>query len=215
MTKNEKVPGGTTLLVLVVDRSGSMQSIRHDMEGGIRTLLDEQAKGPGTCLVTVAQFDTEYELLFQGVPVAEVTKYELVPRGSTALLDAIGRTIGEVSYWLRQVAEHRRPDRVVFAVVTDGLENASREWSRDKVMAAVKERSDAGWQFTFLGANQDAIQEGEGLGVGAASAMTYSATPLGARAAMSSLSASVSRLRTGADQRLSYTEEERRRSGPD
>lgn len=215
MAKNEGFSGGTTLLVLVVDRSGSMQSIREDMEGGIKTLLDEQAKAPGACVVTVAQFDDQYELLFQGVPVAEVTGYELVPRGSTALLDAIGRSIGEVSNWLGQINEVRRPENVVFAVVTDGLENASHEWSRDKVMAAVKERSDAGWQFTFLGANQNAIQEGEGLGVGAASAMTYSATPGGARAAMSSLSASVSRLRSGADQSLAYTEEERRRSGPD
>ncbi len=203
------------MLVLVVDRSGSMQSIRQDMEGGIKTLLDEQAEAPGACVVTVAQFDDQYELLFQGVPVAEVTRYELVPRGSTALLDAIGRTIGEVSNWLRRLDEDRRPGKVVFAVVTDGLENASHEWTRDKVMAAVKERGDAGWQFTFLGANQNAIQEGEGLGVGAAAAMTYSATPLGARAAMSSLSASVSRLRSGADHSLTYTEEERRRSGPD
>jgi hypothetical protein len=81
-------------------------------------------------------------------------------------------------------------------------------------MAAVKEHSHAGWQFTFLGANQDAIREGEGLGVGAASAMTYSATPPGGRAAMSLLSASISRLRSGADEKLSYIEEERRWSGP-
>ncbi|HTW06131.1 MAG TPA: hypothetical protein VME46_01380, partial [Acidimicrobiales bacterium] len=105
------------------------------------------------------------------------------------------------------------PEHIVFAVVTDGLENSSHEWSRDKVMAAVKERSDAGWHFTFLGANQDAIREGGQLGVGAAAAMTYAATPGAPQRAMSSLSASVSRLRRGAAKAVTYTDEERRSSG--
>ncbi|HTW07738.1 MAG TPA: hypothetical protein VME46_09515, partial [Acidimicrobiales bacterium] len=95
-TNNQAGGAGTTLLVLVVDRSGSMETIRNDMEGGIRAMLEDQAQQPGRCLVTLAQFDTEYELLFQAIPAAEVTPYKLVPRGSTALLDAIGRTIGEV-----------------------------------------------------------------------------------------------------------------------
>jgi Mg-chelatase subunit ChlD len=203
----------TTLLVLVVDRSGSMESIRSDMEGGIKALLREQAKEPGTCLVTLAQFDTEYEVLFRAIPVAEVTHYDLVPRDGTALLDAIGRTIGEVRESIEKMEVDRRPEHVIFAVVTDGEENSSREWSRDEVMAVVKDRSDAGWHFTFLGANQDAIQEGEGIGVGAASAMTYAGSQAGARGAMSSLSASIGRVRSGAARTLAYTEEERRRSG--
>ena len=86
----------TTLLVLVVDRSGSMQSIKEDMEGGIASLLAEQGKEKGQCLVTLAQFDTEYDLVADGVPVAELEPYRLVPRGGTALLDAIGRTIAHV-----------------------------------------------------------------------------------------------------------------------
>ena len=189
---NNPQGAGTTLLVLVVDRSGSMETIRLDMEGGIKHLIKEQATGPGNCVVTLAQFDTEYELVFEAIPAAEVTGYHLVPRGSTALLDAIGRTIGGVRSWLGKLPAERQPDQVVFAVVTDGLENSSREWSRDQVMAAVKERSDAGWQFSFLGANQDAIKEGGDLGVDAARAMTYS--PARAAAAMSSLSDSVKRV---------------------
>lgn len=201
---------GTTLLVLVVDRSGSMQSIRSDMEGGIKRLLEDQAREPGACFVTLAQFDTEYELLWEAVPVAEVSGYELVPRGSTALLDAIGRTIGEVQDYVEKLPLHRRPNHVIFAVVTDGLENSSHEWSRDKVMAAVKERSDAGWHFTFLGANQDAIEEGGQVGVAAHAAMTYVAAPGAVAGAMSSLSASVKRVRRGADEALTYTDEERK-----
>jgi Mg-chelatase subunit ChlD len=212
--KKDRTKGvGTTLLVLVVDRSGSMESIRSDMEGGIKTLLEEQVQEPGSCSVTLAQFDTEYELLFQAIPVAEVASYRLIPRGGTALLDAIGRTIGEVKGWIAQLPGDSRPAQVVFAVVTDGEENSSREWSKDKVMAAVKDCSDAGWNFSFLGANQDAIQEGGNLGVGAAAAMTYSATPEGVSGAMSSLSASIRRVRSGSDHTLGYTEEERRLSG--
>jgi Mg-chelatase subunit ChlD len=207
---NDPQGAGTTLLVLVVDRSGSMEDIRQDMEGGTRHLIKEQASGPGDCVVTLAQFDTEYDLVFEAIPAAKVTSYHLVPRGSTALLDAIGRTIGGARSWMEKLPAERRADQVVFAVVTDGLENSSREWSRDQVMAAVKERSDAGWQFSFLGANQDAIKEGRELGVDAARAMTYS--PARAAAAMSSLSDSVKRVKTGKDRVLSFTEEERRSS---
>jgi hypothetical protein len=192
-----------------------MESIRSDMEGGIKQLVRDQVTQPGACYVTLAQFDTEYELLYQAIPAAEVTGYQLIPRGRTALLDAIGRTIGEIRGWIDRVPVDRRPDQVVFAVVTDGMENASREWSRQKVMDAVKERTEAGWHFSFLGANQDAIQEGGNLGVSAASAMTYDASARGVAAAMSSLGASVRRLRSGADSSLKYTDEERRRSRGD
>jgi hypothetical protein len=204
--------GATTLLVLVVDRSGSMESIRSDMEGGIKALLHEQEEEPGTCLVTLAQFDDQYELLYQAVPVEEVPSYQLIPRNMTALLDAIGRTIGEVRGWIEQRSTDRRPEHVIFAVVTDGLENSSQEWSRDKVMAAVKERVDAGWHFSFLGANQDAIREGGDLGVGANAAMTYAPSSAGVAAAMQSLSASARRVRRGENSSLGYTEGERRRS---
>ena len=192
-----------------------MESIRSDMEGGIKQLVQDQVTQPGACYVTLAQFDTEYELLYHAMPAREVTGYQLIPRGRTALLDAIGRTIGEVRGWIDQVLVDRRPDQVVFAVVTDGMENASREWSRQKVMDAVKEQTEAGWHFSFLGANQDAIREGGSVGVRGASAMTFDASAPGVAAAMSSLGASVRRLRSGADSALKYTDEERRRSRGD
>ena len=203
---------GDTLLVLVVDRSGSMQTIRDDMEGGIAALLKEQAQQPGKCRVTLAQFDTEYELVWRAVPIAEIDHYQLMPRGNTALLDALGRTIGEVKSELAALPAVERPEHIVFAVVTDGMENASTEWTRDKVMSAVKEQMDAGWHFTFLGANQDAIREGGNLGMVAAASLTYDAAPDASRAAMTALSASVARLRTGAAKDISYTDAERRRS---
>lgn len=205
----------TTLLVLVVDRSGSMETIREDMEGGIKTLLADQANEPGTCLVTLAQFDTEYEVVFEGVPVQELRGYRLVPRGSTALLDAMGRTISTVRARVDALPKAKRPANVVFAVVTDGLENSSREWSRDMVMTAVKDRIDAGWHFTFIGANQDAIQEGERLGVAADASLDFAASPAGSRAAMGAFSASMVRMRRGEAPGISYSEEERRGASGD
>ena len=214
MTPSEKTSKSaeTTLLVLVVDRSGSMESIREDMEGGIKTVIDEQSKEPGTCLVTLVQFDDTYEVLAQCVPVAELEHYRLIPRGSTALLDAIGRTISDVRARVEALDPDRRPGQIVFAVITDGMENASKEWSRLQVMDSVKARVDEGWHFTFLGANQDAIQEGGSVGVAAGASLTYDASAAGTREAMSSLSSSIGRIRRGESTQVEYTEQERKRS---
>jgi Mg-chelatase subunit ChlD len=205
-------PPDTTLLVLVVDRSGSMESIRKDMEGGIKTLLSEQAQEEGTCLVTLVQFDDNYEVVAQGVPASELLTYRSVPRGSTALVDAIGRTISDVTGRVEALDSSGRPGHIVFAVITDGVENASKEWSRLQVMDSVKARIGEGWNFTFLGANQDAIQEGGNLGMAAASSLTYDASAEGAREAMSSVSASVRRMRRGETDSIQYNEDEPRRS---
>ena len=201
----------TTLLVLIVDRSGSMQSIKEDMEGGIAALLAEQAKEKGHCLVTLAQFDTDYDLVADGVPVAELEPYRLVPRGGTALLDALGRTIAHAKEQLDYLGS-KGPDHVIVAVVTDGMENSSREWSHLQVMDSVKARVAEGWDFTFLGANQDAIEEGGRIGVDAASSLTYEASQDGTREAFSAMSSSMSRKRRGESKSMEYTEDERRRA---
>ncbi len=214
MTTPKKVSNAkdTTLLVLVIDRSGSMESIKSDMQGGVATLIAEQAKEKGTCLVTLAQFDDHYELLAEGVPASELLPYRLIPRGTTALLDAIGRTISDVRSRMEALDPAERPAHVIFGVVTDGMENASREWSRLQVMDSVTARIAEGWHFTFLGANQDAIREGGSMGVAAGSSMTYAATPTGTREAVRAASASMGRMRRGESKNLEYTEDERRRA---
>ena len=192
-SKNAASGAGTTLLTLVVDRSGSMSDIKEDMEGGIKTLIEEQSRVEGTCLVTLTQFDDEYEVLADGVPAAKLPPYRLIPRGTTALLDAIGRTISMVHASIEHTDPGHRPGNVVFAVITDGMENASKEWTRMQVMDSVKARIGEGWHFTFLGADQDAIQEGGGLGVDRASSLTWEKTKKGTDGAMRSMSASVRR----------------------
>jgi len=187
-----------THIVLLVDRSGSMQAIRDDAQGGIAAFLAEQAAQPGEATISLYQFDNEYERVFGPVPVADAPAYELHPRGMTALLDALGRTIGETAGHLAGIPEADRPG-VVFAVVTDGQENASREMTRPGVKEQVAEKTAAGWQFAFLSADLGAVLEARDLGVPVASSATYDHSPDGARAAYSSLSASVSRTRsTGA-----------------
>ena len=156
-----------TDITLVVDRSGSMQSIREDAEGGVNAFLQEQAKQPGEALLTLVQFDTEYEFVHRGVPIKHVPAYTLMPRGNTALLDAVGRAINETGERLSKMAETDRPGLVVFVIMTDGLENSSQEFTKAQIKQQIEEQqSKYSWQFTFLGANQDAFAEAGGMGIG-------------------------------------------------
>jgi len=200
---------GKLHLAIVVDRSGSMSAIQEDMEGGLNSFLKDQCKQPGDCLVTLTQFDTEFEVVHDNVSIKEVGKFELHPRGSTALLDAMGRTIGMVESQIAACPKDERPDKVIVLVITDGMENASQEWSRQQVMALVKKLSAKNWEFTFLGANQDAIQEGSSLGVRADASLNYLPTSPGVAAAFAGASGAVLRVRSGAAVSLCYNDRER------
>ncbi len=163
-----------THIYVLLDRSGSMQSIKSDTEGGFAALIDEQRGAIGRCQVTLAQFDDEYDIVYSGVDVKDVPALDLQPRGMTALLDAMGRLISTTGGKLLALPEDERPGSVMVVIMTDGLENASREFTGPAVKAMVKEQTDSyGWVFTYLGANQDAIAVGEALGVHADRAMTY------------------------------------------
>lgn len=164
-----------TRLVFLLDRSGSMQSIRSDVEGGFAAFIDEQRGAAGECTVTLAQFDTSYEVVYRDVPLSEVPALELRPRSSTALLDAMGQLITEVGADIEALQDHERPGTVIVAIMTDGKENASREWTYPAVKALVESRTDrSDWQFVYLGADQDAIEVGARIGVKRDQALTYS-----------------------------------------
>jgi Mg-chelatase subunit ChlD len=203
-----------TDITLVVDRSGSMQSIRADAEGGVNAFVAEQARQPGEALLTLVQFDTEYEFLHRGVPVQQVPAYHLVPRGGTALLDAVGRAINETGERLAKLDEKDRPGLVVFVVMTDGEENSSKEFSKDQIKQMVTQQQETyGWHFTFLGANQDAFAEARALGIDAAGAANYSPSMI--QAAYRMTGGKVSRMRaqrsSGETVRNEFTDEERKR----
>ncbi len=164
-----------TDITFVVDRSGSMQDIREDAEGGINAFIDDQAKQPDDALLTLVQFDTEYEFIHRGVPVRNVPKFHLVPRGATALLDAVGRAINETGERLSKIEESARPGLVIFVVMTDGMENSSSEFTLNRIREMILHQQEKyAWQFTFLGADQDAFAEGGRLGIDAAGIAGFS-----------------------------------------
>lgn len=163
-----------TDITLVIDRSGSMESIRSDAEGGVNTFIAEQTKQQGECRITLVQFDTEYEFLQRGVNAAECPPYQLVPRGSTALLDAVGRAINETGARLADLPEAERPGLVVFVITTDGEENSSKEFTREQVKKMIAHQRDVyKWQFTFLAANPEAFAEAGGMGIAADQAAQF------------------------------------------
>ena len=203
------VNGAWTLLILVVDRSASMGVIREEMERGIAALAEEQSRGDEACFVTLTQFDDEFEVVADGVPAAEMPRYRLEPRGGTALLDAIGCTIAMVQLRLEDMKPEDRPVTVVFAVVTDGQENASKSWSRLQVVRDIKAKTAEGWHFTFLSADESALEEGLSLGFDARSLLTWERSEQGAAGAMQSLSDSSHRLRRGISGQIEYTQAER------
>jgi uncharacterized protein YegL len=201
-----------THLAFVVDRSGSMRGIAADMEGGIKQLLADQASVPGEVHVDITTFDDEIERPYENVRPDDVKGKIITPRGSTALLDALGVTIVKLGETLAALDEGDRPSNVVIVVVTDGMENASQEYTAEQIAAMVKEQTrDFGWQFQFLGANIDAFQVAGNLGFAQGQTMNYSATSKGSRNGMAAASASIIRTRSGLDG--SYTEDERTASG--
>lgn len=163
-----------TDLTVVLDRSGSMASCQSDAEGGLNTFIEKQKATPGECLFTLVQFDTEYEFVHRGTPIQNVGRCTLEPRGSTALLDALGRAINETGQRLQAMDEAQRPGLVAFLVITDGQENASREFSKPQIKQMIEhQKSVYNWQFTFLGANQDAFVVAGSMGFPAANVANY------------------------------------------
>ena len=164
-----------THLYFLLDRSGSMQSIRTDTTGGFDAFIEEQRGLPGRCRVTLAQFDDSYEEVYADRDLADVPPLDLVPRGSTALLDALGRLITVAGERLTGLPEADRPGSVIVGVMTDGMENASREWTHPRIKELIEQQTrDYGWQLLYLGADQDAIEEGAKMGFAAGKSMTYS-----------------------------------------
>lgn len=168
---------GLTLVVLVVDRSGSMASIREDMEGGINELLKAQREAPGRAVVSVYRFDNVVETVAEMKGIGEVGAFVLEPRGSTALFDSAGFAIDRTGELLSKMKESARPGKVIVVMVTDGMENSSRFVTRGALFERItRQRETYHWEFMYLGANQDAMAVGESIGVDAKFSMSYAAT---------------------------------------
>lgn len=189
-----------SMICLILDRSGSMQGRENDVIGGVNSFLDEQKKLPDPASIAFVRFDTEATERFRPMQaLAEcqpLTKADYQPRGGTPLLDAIGKTIAQ----LDEDWKAEQPERAIVVIVTDGEENASREYKKAKIQEMVKARQDSGkWAFIYLGANVDAFAEAGSMGIYASNTAGYVNTAMGTKAMYAATSASVGMMRsTGA-----------------
>lgn len=181
-----------TEIAFVLDRSGSMDSCRNAAIAGFNRFLAEQQAAPGRARLTLALFNDQYHAPVSSLPVQEVVGLErktYVPAGSTALLDAIGRTIDELGQRLSALPENNRPAQVIVAILTDGQENSSRRFTWQEVSDRIRHQSEIyRWTFLFLGANQDAIATAAQLSISPANAATYVADGAGSEAASAAFS---------------------------
>ena len=166
-----------TELVFILDKSGSMSGLEKDTIGGFNSMLDQQRKVDGECVITTVLFDNRYELLHDRIDIRAVqpiTGKEYFVGGSTALLDAIGKTIHKIGMAQKNTAEDYRAEKVMFVIITDGEENASRYFSSAQIRQMIQRQKERyGWEFIFLGANIDAVETAGRFGIDADRAVDY------------------------------------------
>ena len=202
-----------TQIVVVLDRSGSMDSIAKPTVEGLNSFIKEQRNAKGDATMTLVQFDHEYQIDYTAKPIKEVKDLingeTFCPNGTTALFDAVGKTINDLN----------TTDDVIFVIVTDGHENASKEYDQRKVFGLIEEKKNMGWNFLFLGANQDAIKAGASMGISASNSVNYNATADSVNTLYSNVSSKVSKFRSAkfsgmdlnlSSQTLDFNDEDRK-----
>ena len=157
-----------TEVVFILDRSGSMSGMEDDTIGGFNSMIEKQKKSEGNALVSTILFDHEMEFIHDRVPlkmIERMTDKEYWTRGSTALLDAIGKSIKHIKTIHQYIREEDRPSKTLFCITTDGMENASINYSYPQIRKMIEAQKELGWEFLFLGANIDAIETAGHLGI--------------------------------------------------
>ncbi|WP_282034436.1 vWA domain-containing protein [Metabacillus indicus] len=187
-----------TEIVFLLDRSGSMGGLEQDVIGGFNAFVENQCRLEGDTVLTTVLFDDEYEVLWKGEDAKSVklTVEDYYVRGLTALLDAIGKTITDVGRRLSKTPEEQRPGKVIFVISTDGQENASKEFSYDKVHELIKHQQEKySWEFIFMGANIDVAKEAENIGIRSANAYSFEASEAGMKEMYDVVCQSVNQIR--------------------
>lgn len=174
---------GLTEIVFILDRSGSMSGLEKDTIGGYNSMIEKQKKEEGDAIVSTILFDDKVEVLHDRKDLTDVkpiTDKEYYVRGCTALLDAVGSTIHRIGKLNKELPEEDRPEKTLFIITTDGMENASKEYSYDKVKKMVEKKKEKNhWEFIFLGANIDAVEVAGRFGVAANRAVRYECDAVG------------------------------------
>lgn len=176
---------GLTELVFILDKSGSMSGLESDTVGGYNSMLEKQKMVEGECHITTVLFNNNYELLHDSIDIREVspiTDKEYHVGGSTALLDAIGKTVHKIDSAQKHIADDYRAEKVMFVIITDGEENSSREFSAEEIKTLIKwKKENYGWEFIFLGANIDAVKTAGKFGISPDRAQNYNADKKGVK----------------------------------
>ena len=203
-----------THISIILDRTGSMDVIREDTIGGFNSFLKEQQALPDEASLSLVQFDSQdpYEVVhhfepLRGIPELKFETY--VPRASTPLLDAMGRGINDLEASLAKMKSSKRPDQIVMVIITDGHENSSREFNRQQVMKMIKAKKKEDWQFVFLSADLDSIEDALDYGFSHDSTMAYMKSKHGTDKMWKSSSKALSRYRTMACAKVYFDAEDR------
>lgn len=203
-----------THITVVLDRTGSMEPIRKDIIGGFNSFLAEQRKVSST-RITLIQFDSKnpQEVVYSNLPVSEapeLTEATYVPRASTPLYDAVGQAIVGLGENLSAIPGHSRPDKVIFAIVTDGQENSSREYTAERVRAMLEHQRDVyRWEFVFLSADLDSFAQAQAIGIPMANAMAYDHTGRGTRDAFAAFASNAVCYAGGQSLGMGWSDEQR------
>ncbi len=179
----------STHITIVLDRSGSMSRISRDMEGGVEKFLADQRKLPGKCTVSLIRFDNEIETVFHNMPIANVERIRISPRGGTALHDATMKGIA--------LAKTVTADKHILVVITDGEENSSKEYRKHHVVTAITDAQNRGWAAMFFGASLNSLQEAESMGFFKSSAVAYTTNTASVNSATNLLSVASAGYRSG------------------
>jgi uncharacterized protein YegL len=199
--RKTRMKKNVTEVVFILDKSGSMAGLETDTIGGYNSMLNKQRKAEGEAFVTTVLFNHQYELLHDRINVrgiSPITERDYEVGGTTALLDAIGFSIQKIGNVQKYTSEEERADKVLFVITTDGMENASREFSPDKIKKMIKHQKEKyGWDFIFLGANIDAISTAAQFGIEEDFAVDYHADNIGTKLNYEMVSEAVVKLRSG------------------
>ena len=203
-----------TDITIILDRSGSMEFIKEATVLGFNSFLQEQLKSETDAVLTLVQFDHEYKVVYEGVDINKVKKLSnktFIPRGTTALLDAIGVTISNVKNRIKLLKKDLKPKNVLIVIITDGEENSSNKFTREQIFKKIskKEKKD-NWKFVFIGTNQDAISVGGSYGIAGSRALSYAADDDGTVDAFKSMSKRVYMLREESLDDFAFLEEDRK-----
>ena len=189
-----------TEIVFILDRSGSMAGLEKDTVGGFNAMIEKQRQEPGEAVVSTVLFDNESVVIHDRVSLDKVpalTEKEYYVRGCTALLDAVGSAIHHIGNVHKYAREEDRPEKTLFVITTDGMENASRRYTYEKLKAMIERQKERyGWEFLFLGANIDAAKEAARFGISEARAANYNADSVGTSVIYEAVSETVCNFRS-------------------